>query len=87
MRALALLLVVACGQAPPTDDRAARGAAAIAKLRTLADQICACPDAACRTRLHAGASTDPLDQTRLEAEQVEQLAKDQARLTACLARP
>ncbi|MEJ7600655.1 MAG: hypothetical protein WKG01_22305 [Kofleriaceae bacterium] len=88
MRTLVLLLVVACSKPPPADDRAARGTAALDKLRMHADQVCACPDAACRTKLvDAQQSTDQLDQTRFDAEQVEQLANDQARLTACLARP
>lgn len=88
MRAWLLVLVVACSKDAPTDERAARGRTAIDQLRAFADQICACPDAACRTKLHARslAITEQLDQTRFEAEQVEQLAKDEARITECMAK-
>ncbi|HEY5925164.1 MAG TPA: hypothetical protein VIV11_25955 [Kofleriaceae bacterium] len=85
---LLLLLAIACGKDAPTDERAARGRTAIDQLRTFADRICACPDAPCRVKLHAEslAITEQLDQTRFEAEQVEQLAKDEARIAECMRR-
>ena len=89
MRAAGLLLLLACSSKDaPADERAARGRTAIEQLRTFADRICACPDAACRTKLHTEslAITEQLDQTRFEAEQVEQLAKDEARISECMRR-
>ena len=89
MRLAVLVLAVGCSKASPADEHAARGRSAIEQLRAFADRICACPDAACRETLHADslAITEQLDQTRFEAEQVEQLAKDEARIRECLARP
>jgi len=89
MRVLLLAVaLLACGNEAPKDEPAARGKTAVEQLRSFADQLCACPDAACRQKLHAQslALTDKLDQTRLEAEQVEQLAKDEARITECMKR-
>jgi hypothetical protein len=86
MRAFVLLLALGCSKEPPTDQRASRGRSAIDQLRTFADRICACPDAECRKKLHTEslAITDQLDQTRFEAEQVEQLAQDEARISECM---
>jgi hypothetical protein len=83
---LLLLLALGCSKEAPADQRATRGRSAIDQLRSFADRICACPDAACREKLHTEslAITDQLDQTRFEAEQVEQLAKDEARITDCM---
>jgi hypothetical protein len=86
MRVLVLVLALGCSKEAPADERATRGRSAIDQLRSFADRICACPDAACRQKLHTEslAITDQLDQTRFEAEQVEQLAKDEARISECM---
>ena len=89
MRVGVLLLLVACSSKDaPTDDRVARGRTAIDQLRTFADRICACADAACRTKLHTEslAIMERLDQTRFEAAQVEDLVKHEARIAECMRR-